>query len=78
MVISQFTLFGNMRKGSRPSFNNAGPPEMATPLYETSLAWFEERLGKRVARGFFWGDMEIDACNDGPVTLVLDTHEKRF
>ncbi|MFP4541452.1 MAG: D-aminoacyl-tRNA deacylase [Opitutales bacterium] len=78
MVISQFTLFGNLRKGTRPSFNRAAPPELAVPLYEQFTADLEGVLGRPVARGVFGAHMDIAAHNDGPVTLVLDTRDKEF
>lgn len=76
LVISQFTLFGNLRKGTRPSFNHAAPPALAVPLYETFLKELEAALGKPVPRGVFGACMDIPARNDGPVTLFLDTHNK--
>ncbi len=78
MLISQFTLFGNTRKGTRPSFNHAAPPEVAIPIYERAIEVFGKLLGKPVATGMFGEYMDIDANHDGPVTLVLDTHDKRF
>ena len=78
LVISQFTLFGNLRKGTRPSFNRAALPEQAIPLYEQFVALLEARLGKPVATGSFGAHMEIEAHHDGPVTLVLDTKQKDY
>lgn len=78
VVVSQFTLFGNVRKGSRPSFNRSASPDMAVPLYERFVALMEERLDARVVTGEFGAMMEIELNNDGPVTLVLDTKDKRF
>ncbi len=78
MVISQFTLFGNLRKGTRPSFNRAALPDLAVPLYEQFTADLEGVLGRPVARGVFGAHMDIAAHNDGPVTLVLDTRDKEF
>ena len=78
MVISQFTLYGNLRKGSRPSFNRAALPDVAIPCYEAFVRDLSNALGKPVASGKFGEMMKIDACNDGPVTLILDTKEKRF
>lgn len=78
LVISQFTLFGNLRKGTRPSFNRAAGPDRAVPLYEQFVAGLGEALGRPVGTGSFGAQMEIDALNDGPVTLVLDSREKDF
>jgi D-tyrosyl-tRNA(Tyr) deacylase len=76
MVISQFTLFGSLRKGTRPSFNRAADPDQAIPLYEAFVQRLSERLGKPVATGRFGAEMQIEAHNDGPVTLVLDTRNR--
>jgi len=78
LVISQFTLFGNLRKGTRPSFNRAALPDTAVPLYEQFVAALEKALGKPVGTGEFGAHMDIEAVNDGPVTLVLDTQQKDF
>lgn len=79
LVISQFTLFGNLRKGTRPSFNDAGPPETAVPMYTAFCDALAARLGSdKVARGVFGAHMRIDSVNDGPVTLFLDTRNKHL
>ena len=78
MLISQFTLFGKLRKGTRPSFNRAASPEIAIPIYESAVKKLSFLLGKAVATGRFGEHMDIRAQNDGPVTLVIDSHEKRF
>ena len=78
MVISQFTLFGNMRKGTRPSFNRAAAPEIAVPLYEKCAALLERSTGKPVRTGVFGAPMRIEAVNDGPVTLIIDSRDRRF
>lgn len=78
VVVSQFTLFGNLRKGSRPSFNRSAPPPIALPLYRSFVREMEKRLGKPVVTGSFGAMMEIDLVNDGPVTLVIDSKDKRF
>ncbi|MFA5256922.1 MAG: D-aminoacyl-tRNA deacylase [Opitutales bacterium] len=77
LAISQFTLFGNVHKGTRPSFNHAAPPDKAVPLYEAFLAELEAALGKSVPSGVFGAYMRILADNDGPVTLIIDTRESR-
>ena len=78
LVISQFTLFGNLRKGTRPSFNRAAPPEVAIPLYKALLTALEGHLGKPVESGEFGAPMEVELVNDGPVTLILDTKDRRY
>jgi D-tyrosyl-tRNA(Tyr) deacylase len=74
LVVSQFTLYGDVRKGRRPSFNDAAKPELAQPLVEAFAAALEV-LGVRVARGRFGAHMQVALVNDGPVTLVLDSEE---
>ncbi len=78
MVISQFTLYGSLRKGTRPSFNRAAEPIMANNLYEAFLERCGEALGQPVARGVFGAMMTIHAENNGPVTLVIDTRNREF
>ena len=78
LVISQFTLFGNLRKGSRPSFNRAADPEMAEKTYQRFLEGVGEQLGRPAEAGRFGANMQIDAVNDGPVTIVIDSKDKRF
>lgn len=78
MVISQFTLLGSLRKGTRPSFNRSADPGEAERLYERFAQQAAERLGRPVPTGFFARPMRIEAANDGPVTLVLDTRRKDF
>lgn len=78
LVISQFTLFGSLKKGNRPSFNRAGHPDLAVPLYEAFVASLSEALGKPVPTGRFGAHMDIEAHHDGPVTLIVDTERKDF
>lgn len=78
LVISQFTLFGSLKKGNRPSFNRAALPEKAVALYEQFAAELAAALGKPVPTGRFGEHMQIDAQNDGPVTLIVDTKERDF
>ena len=75
LVVSQFTLYGNARKGRRPSFIDAAPPEVAKPLYERFVAILKERgagSSIRVETGVFGAMMEVELVNDGPVTLLLE------
>ena len=71
LVVSQFTLYGDVRRGRRPSWTGAAPPEVAEERIE-AFARALEALGVRVARGVFRADMQVELVNDGPVTLVLD------
>jgi D-aminoacyl-tRNA deacylase len=72
LVISQFTLYGDARKGRRPTWNAAAPGTVSEPLY-AQVCDELERLGATVARGRFGADMQVSLVNDGPVTLVLET-----
>jgi D-tyrosyl-tRNA(Tyr) deacylase len=72
LVVSQFTLYGDARKGRRPTWNAAAPGSFSEPMYEQLCAELE-RLGATVARGRFGADMQVSLVNDGPVTLVLDS-----
>lgn len=76
MVISQFTLLGDARRGRRPSFTNAAQPAMAKDLYELFIG-LAEQSGVPVQRGVFAASMKVAYINDGPVTILLDS-EKRF
>jgi len=71
LVISQFTLYGDVQKGRRPSFITAAPPEVAEPLYERFVALLRG-LGARVETGRFGAMMDVELVNDGPVTLVIE------
>jgi len=71
LVVSQFTLYGDARKGKRPSFIDAARPELAVPLYERFVALLRER-GARVETGEFGAMMDVELVNDGPVTLWLE------
>lgn len=72
LVVSQFTLYGDARKGRRPSWSAAAPGPVSEPLYDAVCAELE-RLGARVERGVFGADMQVASVNDGPITLVLDS-----
>jgi D-tyrosyl-tRNA(Tyr) deacylase len=75
LVVSQFTLYGDCRKGRRPSFVGAAPPEKAIPLYEAFINAVKA-LGVPVATGRFGAMMAVELLNDGPVTLILDTNDR--
>lgn len=80
LVVSQFTLYGDCRKGRRPSYSRAASPEIARPLYEAFLSSLRELLrghDVKVSEGRFQSMMEVESSNDGPVTLLLDS-EKAF
>ena len=72
LVVSQFTLYGDARKGRRPTWNAAAPGEVSEPVYEAFCRELES-LGATVARGSFGADMQVALVNDGPITMVLDS-----
>lgn len=76
LLISQFTLFGQTKKGNRPSFIRAARPETAIPLYEKLKEVLSRKLGKTIESGVFGADMSVGLTNDGPVTLMIDTKNK--
>lgn len=72
LVVSQFTLYGNARKGRRPTWNAAAPGEVSEPVYLSFCAALRD-LGATVAAGSFGADMQVSSVNDGPVTMILET-----
>ena len=78
IVISQFTLHASAKKGNRPSYIRAARPEVAVPLYERFIHMLGEFMGKPAGSGIFGAHMDISLTNDGPVTIILDTHNKDF
>lgn len=76
MVISQFTLFADTKKGNRPSYTKAARPEFAKLLYEMFIIQIQKELNIPIATGEFGADMKVSLVNDGPVTIILDTKAK--
>ncbi len=76
LVISQFTLYADCRRGRRPGFTDAAPPDISEPLYEKFVQLLQE-TGLKVATGIFGANMLVKIFNDGPVTIMLDSNEKR-
>jgi D-tyrosyl-tRNA(Tyr) deacylase len=73
LLVSQFTLHASTRKGNRPSYVRAAPPDRAVPLYEVFVRRLSEALGRPVGTGVFGADMQVSLVNDGPVTLIVDS-----
>ena len=76
LIVSQFTLHASTKKGNRPSYIKASRPEVAIPIYEAFIKQVESLLGKRVPTGQFGAMMQVSLCNDGPVTILIDTKNK--
>lgn len=77
LLISQFTLHASTKKGNRPSYIQAAHPDYAIPLYEKFIDQLELGLGKPIATGKFGGNMQVSLINDGPVTIWMDTKDKK-
>jgi len=76
LLISQFTLFAQTKKGNRPSFIRAARPDKAVPMYEQMIETLGRLLNKKIATGIFAADMKVSLLNDGPVTIVMNTQDK--
>ena len=76
IVVSQFTLHANTKKGNRPSYIKASKPEVAIPLYDNFVRQIELELGKKIQTGKFGADMKVALINDGPVTIIIDSKNK--
>ena len=76
IVVSQFTLHAQTKKGNRPSYIKAAKPEIAIPMYEKFVEVLEQKLEKKVGTGIFGADMKVELLNDGPVTITMDTKNK--
>ena len=77
LVVSQFTLHASIKKGNRPSYIRATQPDIAIPRYEQFITACQELLSKPVATGEFGADMQVALVNDGPVTIIIDTKDKK-
>jgi D-tyrosyl-tRNA(Tyr) deacylase len=76
LLVSQFTLHANTKKGNRPSYIKASKPDIAIPMYEKMIGQLEADLGKKIQTGIFGADMKVKLLNDGPVTIVIDSKNK--
>lgn len=74
LVVSQFTLMASTKKGNRPSYIHASRPEFAVPMYEKFVARLQQLFGREVQTGEFGADMQVSLVNDGPVTIIMDSH----
>lgn len=77
LLVSQFTLHASTKKGNRPSYIKAAKPDIAIPLYEKFIFKLESELGKKIQTGEFGAMMQVSLCNDGPVTIIIDTKDKK-
>lgn len=73
LLISQFTLHADTKKGNRPSYLKASKPPVAIPIYDAFITKLENTLGKKIHTGIFGADMKVSLLNDGPITIVIDT-----
>jgi len=76
ITVSQFTLFARTKKGNRPSYIDSAPNTIAVPLYELFIKKLDNLLNKKTFSGIFGANMQVELCNDGPVTIIIDTKNK--
>jgi D-aminoacyl-tRNA deacylase len=76
LIVSQFTLFASIKKGNRPSFSLSALPETAIPLYEKFISEIRNKTEQTVKTGEFGASMEVDLCNEGPVTIIIDSKNR--
>ncbi len=77
LLVSQFTLHASIKKGNRPSYIKAARPEAAVPLYQSFIETCQQQIEKKVQTGEFGADMQVSLINDGPVTIIIDTKDKK-
>jgi len=78
LLVSQFTLHAATKKGNRPSYIRAAPPDIAVPLYESFIQKVTDQLGKEIGTGIFGAMMKVDLVNEGPVTIMIDSKNREF
>ena len=76
IIVSQFTLYADTKRGNRPSFMDSAPPEIAIPLYQTFIQLFKDNFDGTVQTGEFGADMKVALVNDGPVTIIIDSKQR--
>ena len=77
LLISQFTLMASTKKGNRPSYIHASKPDVAIPMYEKFIKRLSQEFGKKVQTGEFGANMQVELVNDGPVTILIDSHNRQ-
>ena len=77
LVVSQFTLHASTKKGNRPSYIRAAKPDISIPMYEKFISLIENAMGKKVGTGKFGAMMDVALINDGPVTIIIDSKDKK-